>query len=97
MEYSIKGTSRHSNDRRFPHEKGPRPDHAKTKRIEAVDRLETWQGLTPEAQLKSLDKRLSSRLGAYVSHAAVKQRARIQRKIDSRGEVIAEKKVKRTK
>lgn len=36
---------------------GPRPDFTGLKRKEAAERLRSWTKLTPEAQLKALDRR----------------------------------------
>lgn len=52
---------------------GPRPDRSASKRAEALGRNEEWSGLTAQAQLKELDRRLGKDVGAR------RQRARLAR------------------
>ena len=57
-----------NNKRKYPEVKGRRPDLKEIRCEEALERTLAWQKLSPEEQLKSLDRR---------GHAAKKQRARI--------------------
>lgn len=52
-----------------------RRDRQGVRRIEAEGRAEVWEGLTPQQQLATLDRRLGKGLGAE------KQRARIAKTI----------------
>jgi len=52
-------------------------------RKEAAERLEAWQALSPAEQLKALDERLGEGVGA------VKQRTRLQEKIDDATKVAS--------
>ena len=63
-----------NNKRRFTGG-GKRPDNAKIKREEAAERLKYWSGLSPQAQLEALDRRLGKGVGA------VRQRVEILSKI----------------
>lgn len=59
------------NNRKYPGEHGPRPDHNEWKRKQALEQQATWRKLTPTQQLAELDKRLGRGEGAQ------KQRTRI--------------------
>ena len=52
------------------------PVRISAKRAEAKERNEAWAKLSPQAQIESLDRRLGKDVGA------VKQRAKIQSRID---------------
>jgi hypothetical protein len=60
-----------TNTRKFPDGTGPRPDHTKTLREEAKERLAVWSKLSPTEQIAVLDARLGKDVGAK------KQRARL--------------------
>jgi hypothetical protein len=67
-------TSKRTNNRRlFPAAKSPRPDHYKGRQDEAKERLEAWNKLSPQEQLKALDSRPGE---------SKKQRARLLAKIN---------------
>lgn len=63
-----------NNDRKFPGERGPRADRAETKRQDAKERLEYWQGLSTAEQLKKLDKRPGGSLRQRARLAARSQK-----------------------
>lgn len=71
MEKSLKGMGKDNSHRKYPGERGPRPDRAQQKREEAQLRNAMWAERTISDQLRSLDARLGKGAGA------ARQRARI--------------------
>ena len=53
-----------NNNRKFPHQPGPRPDLAKIKRQEAVERQEAYDKLSVQEKIDLLDRRLGKGVGA---------------------------------
>lgn len=58
------GKGRRTNNRRFPHERGPAPHNAQARRDSAAARHEARLRRTPEDQLSVLDRRLGKGKGA---------------------------------
>lgn len=69
--------------RQFPGVKGPRPDRAEQRAVDAEERTLAWRAMSPKDQLASLDQCLGKDQGAK------KQRARLQRLME-RGNKPAE-------
>jgi hypothetical protein len=76
---------RENKDRRFPGERGPRPDNAKIKREEAVARAAAWERLSIKDKLAVLDARLGPGQGAQ------RQRARLMAEFERPKTVATEK------
>jgi len=63
-----------NNNRKYPGERGPRPDLAKLKREEAVERQEAYKKLSTEEKLALLDARLGKGAGAKAQRAALAEK-----------------------
>lgn len=74
---TLKPANGKDNSKRRHNGGGPRPDNNEIKLSEANERNAAWAKLSPAQQLKALDERLGKGVGA------AKQRARLQRLIDS--------------
>lgn len=70
----FRGKGKDNSNRKFPGERGPRPDRAAIRRTEAVERSDAWRALGPGGQLRALDDRFGKSLGAS------RQRARLAAK-----------------
>lgn len=70
-EITFRGKGKDNSRRKFPGERGPRPDRAQAKRNDAAARLESWKALGPVGQLRALDDRVGKGVGA------IRQRSRL--------------------
>lgn len=79
------------NDRKFPGESGPRPDHAAFKRKEAAERQEAYDKLTVNEKLARLDAMFGKEKGATnerarlakTLHVAVKPDTVVEQKVEA--------------
>jgi hypothetical protein len=69
------GSGKQNGHRRFAGG-GPRPDRAVAKRDDANVRNEAWRELSPERQLRELDRRLGRGVGAARQRTRLARRAK---------------------
>jgi hypothetical protein len=73
IESTMSHLTRHTNDRRYPNCKSPRPDKYKFRQEEAAERLAAWRALSTSDKIALLDRRLGAGIGATKQRSALQE------------------------